>query len=335
MFTISQAPGKEIMSVQVVCLGEVLWDYIADQPGETLDRVTSWTAYPGGAPANVACGLAKLGTPTAFVGAVGTDPEGEELITILQERGVVMTGIQRYEKNPTRKVYVTRTEEGDRIFAGFGEVTPTSFADAHLQKNNLPAELIAAADYLVIGSLGLAYWDTRSAVQWAIGHCLEHNHRVVLDVNWRPMFWSYPEAARPMIQGILPVVSILKLTEEEALWLFDTEDLDLISLDLPSVEGILLTKGAAGCDYLFGSQRGHVPAFPVTVEDTTGAGDAFLAGFLHQLCQGGRSALGDEVQLQKMLEYGNAMAALTVMGKGAIDPQPEAGAIAIFLQQQK
>lgn len=321
------------MRVQVVCLGEALWDYIADQPGVTLDRVTSWTAYPGGAPANVACGLARLGTPTAFIGAVGTDLEGEGLITLFQDRGVVLTGIQSYAKDPTRKVYVTRSEDGDRSFAGFGEITPTSFADAHLQKNNLPPELIAEADYLVIGSLGLAYWDTRSAVQWAISHCLENKKQVILDVNWRPMFWAYPEAARPMIQGILPVVSILKLTEEEAVWLFDTDELDLISLDLPSVQGILLTKGAGGCDYLFGSHSGHLSAFPVQVEDTTGAGDAFLAGFLHQLCQGGQEALADEVQLRKMLEYGNAMAALTVMGKGAIAPQPTHEEITHFLEQ--
>ncbi len=325
--------GVEIMSVQVVCLGEALWDYIADQPGVGVDRVTSWTAYPGGAPANVACGLARLGTATAFIGAVGTDPEGEGLMHLLQDRGVVLSGVQSYGKDPTRKVYVTRSEDGDRSFAGFGEVTPTSFADAHLQRNNLPSELITEADYLVIGSLGLAYWDTRAAVQWAINHCLEHKKRVILDVNWRPMFWAYPEAARPMIQGILPVVSILKLTEEEAVWLFDTDELDLISLDLPSVRGILLTKGAGGCDYLFGSHRGHIPAFSVPVEDTTGAGDAFLAGFLHQLCQGGIEALGDAAQLEKMLNYGNAMAALTVMGKGAIDPQPTHEEIMTFLQQ--
>lgn len=321
------------MSVQVVCLGEALWDYIADQPGVALDRVTSWTAYPGGAPANVACELAQLGTLAAFVGAVGTDADGDQLISVFQDRGVEITGIQRYGKNPTRKVYVTRTEDGDRSFAGFGETTPTSFADAHLQRNDLPAELIASADYLVIGSLGLAYWDTRAAVQWAINHCLENQRRVILDVNWRPMFWSYPEAARPMIQGILPVVSILKLTQEEALWLFDTEEIDLIALELPSVQGILLTQGAQGCDYLFGSHRGHLPAFAVEVVDTTGAGDAFLAGFLHQLCQSGLAALEDGEKLQEMVKYATAAAALTVRGAGAIAPQPTHEAITNFLQQ--
>ncbi len=325
------------MSVKVVCLGEVLWDYLADQPGDSLESVTSWTPYPGGAPANVACGLAKLGTKTAFIGALGNDPEGDKLVTVLEERGVVVTGIQRSEKHPTRPVYILRDGSGNRTFAGFSTdstpISPTNFADAHLQKQDLPGDLIANADYLVIGSLGLASWDTRTAVQWAINHCLEHQKRVILDVNWRPMFWAYPEAARPMIQGILPVVSILKLTEEEALWLFDTDELDVISLDLPSVRGILLTKGSQGCEYLFGSHRGHLPAFPVDVVDTTGAGDAFLVGFLHQLCEQGLEAVAEEQQLIKMLRYGSAMAALTVMGKGAIAPQPTEAEIINFLQQ--
>lgn len=322
------------MSVQVVCLGEALWDYIADQSGVALEEVTSWTAYPGGAPANVACALVQLGTKTSFVGAVGNDPEGEELIAVLQQRGVNLEGVQRYGADPTRKVYVLRSNEGDRSFAGFGESTPTSFADAHLDFNQLPLPTIAAADYLVIGSLGLAYRKTRAAVQGAISHCLEQQTKIVLDVNWRPTFWSYPEAARPMIQGILPVVSILKLTQEEALWLFETDEVDLIALELPAIQGILLTQGAAGCDYLFGSHQGHLPAFPVTVADTTGAGDAFLGGFLHQLCQAGEEILEDGNRLKQIVTYANATAALSTAGLGSIAPQPTHEEIINFLQQQ-
>nr|WP_229641449.1 PfkB family carbohydrate kinase [Waterburya agarophytonicola] len=106
---------------KVICLGEVLFDCLADQTGKTISNVTSWTPYPGGAPANVACALAKLGTPSAFIGRVGKDRQGEQLVQLLESIGVDISGVQYDEQAPTRKVYVTRSVEGDRTFAGFGE----------------------------------------------------------------------------------------------------------------------------------------------------------------------------------------------------------------------
>lgn len=61
--------------LHVLCLGEILFDCLADQPGIPLNQVQSWTIYPGGALANVACGLVKLGTPTALISTVGQDTE--------------------------------------------------------------------------------------------------------------------------------------------------------------------------------------------------------------------------------------------------------------------
>ena len=69
---------------QIICIGEVLFDCLADQLGKELKDVISWTAYPGGAPANVACGLVKLGVSAAFLCCVGRDQAGDELIEILE-----------------------------------------------------------------------------------------------------------------------------------------------------------------------------------------------------------------------------------------------------------
>ncbi len=93
---------------RVLCLGEILFDCLADQLGLKLEEVKSWTPYPGGAPANVACALVKLGTPTAFIGAVGEDEPGNALVKLLEDVGVETTGVQRHPTAPTRQVYVTR-----------------------------------------------------------------------------------------------------------------------------------------------------------------------------------------------------------------------------------
>lgn len=114
---------------RVLCLGEILFDCLADQLGLTLEEVKSWTPYPGGAPANVACALVKLGTPAGFIGAVGEDEPGNELVKLLEEIGVDTTGVQRHSTAPTRQVYVVRDLAGDRNFAGFGEYDTSEFAD--------------------------------------------------------------------------------------------------------------------------------------------------------------------------------------------------------------
>jgi len=102
---------------RVLCLGEVLFDCLADQLGRSLDQVDSWTPYPGGAPANVACALVKLGTPAGFIGRVGEDQPGNDLVQLLQDVGVEVSGVQRHPTAPTRQVYVLRSETGDREFA--------------------------------------------------------------------------------------------------------------------------------------------------------------------------------------------------------------------------
>ena len=107
---------------RVLCLGEILFDCLADQLGLKLEEVKSWTPYPGGAPANVACALVKLGTTAGFIGAVGEDEPGNALVKLLQDVGVDTTGVQRHPTAPTRQVYVTRDLAGDRTFAGFGQV---------------------------------------------------------------------------------------------------------------------------------------------------------------------------------------------------------------------
>lgn len=132
-------------SSRVICLGEILWDMLANQPDLPIEQVISWTPYPGGVPANVACGLTKLGTPAAFIGCIGEDTIGNELISILEAIGVNTIGIQRHPTAPTRKVYVTRTEKGERHFAGFGETKTDNFADAYLDGKQLPESLFINA----------------------------------------------------------------------------------------------------------------------------------------------------------------------------------------------
>lgn len=316
---------------QVLCLGEILFDCLAEQMGQPLKQVTAWTRYPGGAPANVACGLVKLGIPSAFIGCIGLDSVGEELVNILQTVGVNTSGIQRHPSLPTRQVYVTRSLDGDRHFAGFG-LTPTAeFADTQLNADLLPEALFAQAQYLVMGTIALAYPQSRQAVYRAIEWAKKYHLKILLDINWRSVFWEQPEAATSLMNDLLKMTNFLKCTDEEAEQIFQTQDPSAIQRKLPHLQGILITAGEKGCHYQLGNHQGFVPAFSVSVRDTTGAGDSFVAGFLKQLCEQGETLLQDGALAKTSIRYASAAGAWTTTQLGAIAAQPTQTEIQTFL----
>ncbi len=320
-------------NARVICLGEILFDCLADQLGRSLEQVESWTPYPGGAPANVACALVKLGTPAAFVGCLGQDEPGEGLVKLLQDIGVDNTGVQRHPTAPTRQVYVVRSETGDREFAGFGELDTTKFADAFLQAAKLPSSLFKSAEFLVFGTLELPYPETREAIEKALKLANQYDVKIFLDVNWRPVFWPNPSEALPQIHELLKQIDFLKLAKEEAQLLFDTTDAGAISHRLNSVEGVLVTDGDQEISYCLNDYEGKLPAFSMKVQDTTGAGDSFVAGFVHQLCQQGMKCLASAESARNMVRYASVVGALTTLKPGAIAAQPTAQEVEAFLQQ--
>ncbi|OUL36983.1 carbohydrate kinase [Nostoc sp. T09] len=316
---------------RVLCLGEILFDCLADQLGLKLEEVKSWTPYPGGAPANVACALVKLGTPAGFIGSVGEDQPGNELVKLLQELGVDTAGVQRHPTAPTRQVYVTRDLAGDRTFAGFGKYNTTEFADTRLQAEKLPHSLFQEADFLVLGTLELAYPESEKAIRRALELAEYYDLKILLDVNWRPVFWEDAKIARQKIEEIFKQVDFVKLSKEEAEWLFDTKDPGAITYRRDSLEGVLVTDGENGCAYCLGENEGKLPSFSMPVVDTTGAGDSFLAGFIHQVLQHGIQSLSNAETVKRIVTYASAVGALTTIKPGAIASQPTAAEVEAFL----
>lgn len=318
---------------RVLCLGEILYDMLADQLGRSVSTVESWTSYPGGAPANVACALVKLGTSSGFIGAVGEDEPGNNLVELLQEVGVDTTGVQRHHKAPTRQVLVTRKQNGDRVFAGFKDYDTSEFADTLLKSGELPEKLFSGADLLVVGTLELAYPESGAAVNRALELASQYDVKILLDVNWRDVFWKNTDAAPAIIRELIKKVDFLKLAKEEAELLFDTHDAGAITYRVNSVEGVLVTDGEKGCAYCLGENEDKLPAFSVPVVDTTGAGDSFVAGFIHQLLSYGVQNLRDADIVKQIIAYASAAGALTTLKPGAIASQPTEDEVNNFLKE--
>lgn len=320
---------------KILCVGEMLFDCLADQLGKELNEVNSWTAYPGGAPANVASALVKLGISAAFIGCIGNDNTGDKLINVLEEIGVNTIGIQRHPTAPTRKVYVTRSLTGDREFAGFGNVKTEEFADTKLEAKQLEKSLFIQANYLVIGTLLLAYPQSNQAIFKAIELAKKHNLTILIDVNWRPVFWQNIKIAKRLIIEFLKKADFIKLSQEEAIWLFNTEDPKKIAQQFSTIKGVLVTLAEKGCHYYLGKNKGTVETFSVNVIDTTGAGDSFVAGFLSQCCLHQERILTDPQVAKQSIIYSNTVGTLTTTKLGAIAAQPMKKTVEMWLNIEK
>lgn len=330
----------------VVTIGEALYDCLADQLGKPKDEVISWTPYPGGAPANVATGIARLGLHAVFLSAIGQDSLGDDFIRLLNERGVETTHIQR-NSHPTRDVLVTRSLDGDRHFAGFGAATTTDYADCFVRAESLPLDLIARSDALVTGTLGLAYPGSGEAIRAAV-HAAKSSRSciVIIDVNWRPVFWPNTEVAKGVIKDFVAQADILKVTDEEAEWLWGLSATDALAHPdqvlsfATSARGVLVSAGEKGSAYAFRSTTGKmdisgaVPILGVDVADTTGAGDAYLSGFIFYmlLCGGMDALIADPDKVHRAVQFATACGAATCLRPGAIDAQPTVQEVEQLLQ---
>jgi fructokinase len=134
------------------------------------------------------------------------------------ERGVDTSSVKRVNQ-PTRDVYVTRKLDGDRVFDSFGQDTNT-YCDCFLQAEDLPEDKIRGADVLVLGSLGTAYPATSKALHKAVQIAKKAGTTVLVDLNWRPVFFNEPESALERILPVVQAADIVKLTNDEVEWAF-------------------------------------------------------------------------------------------------------------------
>lgn len=300
----------------VICIGEILIDLLSNEPDVNWKKVKSWTPYTGGAPANVAFALASLGLNVAFAGRIGADSVGFQLHHELKEAGIDTQGIQIDSSAPTRQVFVERNKSGERFFAGFGKYHSTAFADTKFDASQIPAGLFDNYNCLLIGTLLLPYSHSKAAIYRAVELAKENGILLAIDINWRPVFWNNVDEAPLEIKSLMKEMDLIKLSEEEATWLFDTRDPKIIASEFPNARVVLVSKGEEGCNYYINSVSGTCPSFRVNVVDTTGAGDSFMAGFLHQYLTS--NMIGTATEVHRWVQFACAIGALCTAVPGAI-----------------
>lgn len=300
----------------IITIGEFLIDLT--QTGVNEKGIPQFSANPGGAPANVAVAASRLGASSAFIGKVGMDGYGDYLCSVLEENGVDTSGLIRDKDALTTMAVVTVRPDGERSFAFYRENT----ADVRLA----PMELeVKDTKILHFGSVSLTCEPTRSATMEAVRQAKEQGILVTYDPNYRAALWTDEATAVAEMKKPLPLVDVLKVSDEELPLLTGTTDLEEGSkiLAAHSIPLVLVTLGGAGSFYRLGEETSIVPGFSVTVADTNGAGDTFFGATLSKLAaRGGLDGL-TVPELEDIIRFANRAASLTTSRSGAIPAMPD------------
>lgn len=320
--------------VKIVCLGEALIDFVSMQPGVSLVEAVEFEKNPGGAPANVAVGLARLGASSAFMGKVGADEFGIFLGQVFEAEGVETTGLVSTTEARTGLAFVSVAHSGEREFLFYRHPSADMlYTPAEVDGS---AEVVRSAACFHFGSNSLTNESARSATMRALAIARQSGVRISYDPNIRVHMWPNERAARAEAMKAWSFANWIKLSEAELLFLSGEGSLETAAESLWHEELLLLvvTQGARGCRYFTKATQGGVQGFAVQVADTTGAGDGFMAGMLLRLNQN-PDLISDESRLRTCLRYANAAGALTVTGRGAMRSLPNPAAVETLLGEDR
>jgi sugar/nucleoside kinase (ribokinase family) len=324
----------------VLCLGEILVDWVSTSVGEELDRAQTFTKAAGGAPANTAVGLARQNISTGFIGRVSDDAFGKWLRAVLEADGIDTQGTILDPNAQTRMAYVVTTMTGDRKLAEF---TRISCADARLEPEDLRPHQFASASVLHFGSISLIGSPSAEATKKAVELAHVNKLLVSYDPNVRLGLWPSPEACKQRILDTLSWADMVKINEDELLFLTgsrDTAAADALRQEhnLPLLIITLDSRGA----YFTTKQGGKtVAGFKVKLVEATGAGDGFNSGVIGGLLPllktqpDRRRALEslDPSQLAEIIRRANAIGALACTRPGAIPALPTTQEIDAFVEE--
>lgn len=319
----------------IVCFGEALIDFLAHPPAPGRPR--TFEQHAGGAPANVAVAIARLGGAAEFAGMLATDLFGDFLLDRLAAAGVGTRLVRRTASAPTALAFVALDDEGERSFRFYRppaadllyaatEFDGAALADAgafHACSNSLTEESIAATTLV-----GFARARAAGAL-------------TSFDVNLRPALWDVGADPAPPIWRALAIADLVKVSGEEFAFLAEraggvSRALERLWNGMPQL--VVVTRGAAPLHWYTRTARGEVAGFQVATVDTTAAGDAFIGGLLAELARAGVRAAdfagftADSPTLESSLRFASACGALATTRHGAFEAMPSRAEVESLLR---
>ena len=320
---------------KVICLGELLIDMVCPEKDVGLGKGRQFTRAPGGAPANVAVAVSRLGHQVGFIGKVGNDPFGISLINLLNEENIDTKYLEKIDDIRTTVVFVgiRKDQKKEMVFYR------NPGADMLISKTQIKTDYFKKASVFHCGSISLIDPVSREATEQGIRVAKNLGLIVTYDPNYRPTLWEKTRNPANRMRSVLPNVDVVKVSEEE--WEIFSGEKDFVKgcrkIEALGPKLIVISMGESGCFYYTRTIQGTVKGFKVNVVETTGAGDAFVGAIISWLVdnsiQPSQLDSLSESQLVEMLTFANAAGALATLKLGAIPALPTQEEVIRFLKK--
>ncbi|WP_372883025.1 aminoimidazole riboside kinase [Psychromonas sp.] len=280
------------------------------------DSDTTYLKCPGGAPANVAVAVSRLGGDSAFFGRVGLDPLGRFMKETLTKEGVNTDFMLLDQAHRTSTVIVDLDDSGERSFTFM--VKPS--ADQFMQPADIPA--FAENQWLHVCSIALANEPSRGSTLLAMEQIKAAGGFVSFDPNLRDEVWVDPSEIRPVVLKAVALADVVKFSDDELLFLTETDSLQagLQAISKFNNTLVLITQGAKGALLITQGEQQLIAGKALKPTDTTGAGDAFVGGLISYLAQSNNWS--EIAHIRTAVQWANGCGALATTQKGAMTALP-------------
>lgn len=295
-------------NIDILCVGEVLVDFIGHQSGVQINNTRDYHRYLGGSPTNVAMNSARLGLNSMMVATVGDDGFGEYIFERLSEVGVNTTNIHKIDDKPTSVIFVSRTDSTP-------DFIPFRKADYCISEDQISNEILSRTNIYHTTCFALSKNPAQSTILKKAEEAFNLGCKLSIDVNYAKKLWKSQEEALKVIKAYCKFNPLIKISEDDMLRLFEKQlphEEIFNFFHSEGVDTVCLTLGSKGVKL---SQKGkeviQLPAIKIeNVMDATGAGDAFWSGFLFAYIK--------EKPIKKCLEVALQLAALKLQNVGRL-----------------
>jgi fructokinase len=297
-----------LKSIDIICIGEILIDFIGHEVNTSINRTKNYHRFLGGSPTNVAVNASRLGLNVVLVASCGQDGLGDYIIRKLKSNNLDTNAIKKSEFTPTSVIFVSKsTETPDFI--------PYRQADCEIMDDQLPDEIIKQAKIFHTTCFALSKNPARTTILKKAIKAKQLGLKLSIDINFSEKIWPNREEAKEVLKEYLANDPLVKLSEDDCYRLFTehkTEDYIFDYFHSLGVTTICLTKGKNGV-VISDLNKGLVfqNAMEIDkIQDTTGAGDAFWTGFLFAQIQ--------KYSLEESLTIAQKLAAIKLQNVGRL-----------------